>query len=92
MQECSLAVENARLDVLAHPDSQVIDQEVLNAGAIGRMLGGTPSGGAATNLITRHITVTSSTIAIIDEISGGWAVLCMVIGDSAVRNTEQEPA
>lgn len=93
VKECALAVENSGIDVLAHPDSQAIDREVYATLALSAAYSETPRlAVVATNPVTRHITVTASAIATVDEISGGRAVLCMATGDSAVRNTELEPA
>lgn len=93
VKECARAVESAGIDVLAHPDSQAIDREVYTSLALSAEYTEAPRlAVVATNPVTRHVTVTASAIATVDEISGGRAVLCMATGDSAVRNTELKPA
>jgi len=93
MKECARSAEEAGLDLLAHPDSQAIDRALYPILAVSAEHSDTITISAvATNPVTRHPTVTASAIATVDEISEGRAVVCLAVGDSAVRNTEQQPA
>lgn len=93
VRECVSAVEDAGIDLLAHPDSQAIDREVYSSLAAAAEHSESPRLAVmATNPVTRHISVTASAISTIDDLSNGRATLCMAIGDSAVRNTELESA
>jgi 5,10-methylenetetrahydromethanopterin reductase len=93
MLEYDRLAEDIGLDILAHADSQAMYREVYSTLALAADRTTTPRLPIITsNPLTRHITVTASAIATIDEISGGRAVLGLARGDSAVRNTEMEPA
>ena len=49
-------------------------------------------GPSVTNIVTRHVAVTASAIASVDEVSGGRAFLGLGPGDSAVLNVGARPA
>jgi alkanesulfonate monooxygenase SsuD/methylene tetrahydromethanopterin reductase-like flavin-dependent oxidoreductase (luciferase family) len=93
MRECAREAESAGLDAVVCGDSQSMYREVYTTLAILVEHTETPDLGVmATNPVTRHITVTASSIATIDEASDGRAILGMATGDSAVNNTEKKPA
>lgn len=93
MRECCRSAEDAGIDLLAVADSQARMPEAFTSLALVAEHTETPRVGVvAANPRTRHLTVTASAVATIDEISEGRAMLAMGTGHSAVRSTELEPA
>jgi 5,10-methylenetetrahydromethanopterin reductase len=91
MRELVAAAEAANVDLLALPDSQSMYREVY--ATLGMVADRTETPRVATlttNPVTRHVSVTASAIATVDELSGGRAVLGIAPGDSAVKNTDME--
>jgi 5,10-methylenetetrahydromethanopterin reductase len=81
------AAETACFDLLALADSQSLFRELYVSMAVAahatsriRLAPG------VSNLVTRHVAVTASAMATVDELSGGRAVLALGTGDSAVYN------
>lgn len=91
--EQAAELEAAGVDRLWLIDSQLAMKDVYAGLAVAalhtsRMLLGT----GVTNPLTRHPTVTASSIAAISELSGGRAVLGVGAGDSAVYGIGARPA
>jgi 5,10-methylenetetrahydromethanopterin reductase len=81
------AAEAAGFDLLALADSQSLFRELYVSLAVAaqatsriRLAPG------VSNLVTRHVAVTASAMATVDELSGGRAVLALGTGDSAIYN------
>lgn len=97
--DLSVVAERARVaeevgfDLVAIPDSQSLFRDVyvaltLAAQATSRVR----LGPMVSNVVTRHLAVTVSAIASVDEVSGGRAVLGLGTGDSAVLNAGGRPS
>jgi 5,10-methylenetetrahydromethanopterin reductase len=80
-------------DMICGGDSQSVYREVYVSLAVAAMhTDQARLGPMVTNPITRHPAVTASSIATIDELSDGRAVLGIGTGDSAIRNLSERPA
>jgi 5,10-methylenetetrahydromethanopterin reductase len=87
------AAEEAGFELLGLGDNQSLWQDVyvslaLAAEATSKIR----LGPCVTNLVTRHMAVTASAIATVDEVSGGRAFLGVGPGDSSVYNVGAQPA
>lgn len=79
--------ENGGFDLIGLGDSQMVAREVFASLAVlATVTERARVGPTVTNLKTRHVAVTASAIATIDEISGGRAFLGLGSGDSALRS------
>jgi 5,10-methylenetetrahydromethanopterin reductase len=75
------------------PDSQLLWRDVwVSMGAAGAGTSRIVLGTNVTNPKTRHVTVTASAAAAMDELTGGRFVLGIGIGDSSVRVMGWKPA
>lgn len=93
MRECAREAEAAGVDAVVCGDSQSLYREVYVSLTVLAEHSESPDlGVVATNPVTRHLTVTASSVATLDEVSDGRALLGMATGDSAVKNTELVPA
>jgi 5,10-methylenetetrahydromethanopterin reductase len=80
-------------DLICGGDSQSVYREVYVTLAVAALHSERARlGPMVTNPITRHPAVTASSIASIDELSGGRAVLGIGTGDSAIRNLGERAA
>lgn len=85
--------EELGFDTLWMLDSHLLFREVYTLlGAIGISTERLRLGTAVTNPLTRHLTVTASTFATLNELTGGRAKMGISLGDSALRAMNLEPA
>jgi 5,10-methylenetetrahydromethanopterin reductase len=87
MGALAASAEGAGFDLLAFADSQSLFRELYVSMAVAaqatariKLVPG------VSNLVTRHVAVTASAMATVDELSGGRAILALGTGDSAVYN------
>src|SRR5262245_12612588 len=86
-------VEDQGFDWLGVADSQSVFREMYVALTLGALnTSRVRLGPLVTNPLTRHLVVTASAIASVDEISGGRAILGLGSGDSAIYTIGAPPA
>ncbi len=85
--------EDAGFDWLGVADSQSVFRELYVALTLAALeTSRARLGPVVTNPLTRHLVVTASAIASVDEVSGGRAVLGLGSGDSAIYTIGAPPA
>ena len=85
--------ENQGFDYIGIPDSQSLWRELyLSLSVVANATSKVRIGPTVTNVLTRHPAVAASSIATLNEISGGRAFLGVGSGDSAILNLGLRPA
>ena len=95
-QEVAATIVRAEADGFDYawvPDSQLLWRDVwVTMGTVGAQTSRIVLGTNVTNPVTRHVTVTASAAAAMDELTGGRFVLGIGSGDSSVRVMGWKPA
>ncbi|HEX2171217.1 MAG TPA: LLM class flavin-dependent oxidoreductase, partial [Dehalococcoidia bacterium] len=91
--ERAKVAEDLGFDLVGLGDSQSLFREVyVSLAVVAQATSRVRLGPMVSNLHTRHLALTASAIASIDDLSGGRAVLGLGTGDSSLLNIGAKPA